>query len=231
MVRIKAVIFDLDNVLYDEIDYILAAYKKIAAFLSEYCDCSESQIYIKLVTDLKKKTSMYPRLFNDLVEDLKLNEELVLQILKIFSTLDVNLKLRSGTEEVLCWLKQRKVKLGLVTNGTVDTQRNKVQILGLERFFDKIIYAREKGKANEKPSLEPYRLVIAELGVVPKEILCVGDNPHTDFWGAKKLGMPTARLLTGEFRDVRLSNEYEADILLHSLQELMGLVSQFDDAG
>jgi putative hydrolase of the HAD superfamily len=230
LTRVNAVIFDLDNVLFDETDYIFAAYREIAVFLSKQCICSELQIYDRLVCDLQKKTSMYPKLFNDVVVSLGLNEELVPDILKIFSSVQVRLKLRSDAKGVLLWLRQQKVKLGLVTNGTVTTQRNKVRILGLERFFDVIVYAREKGKENEKPKPEAYTFVLTELGVVPEEALCVGDNPYTDFWGAKKIGMRTVRLLAGEFRDVRLSVQYEAGIMLRSLQELIGIVEQINDS-
>ncbi len=76
MARICAVIFDLDNVLYDERDYICAAFRSIALFLSERCRFSEDEIYSKLVCDFEKKGSMYPRLFNDAVDDLGLNQNL-----------------------------------------------------------------------------------------------------------------------------------------------------------
>jgi putative hydrolase of the HAD superfamily len=172
---------------------------------------------------------MYPRLFNDVVVDLGLDERLIPEILKIFSNIQVRLKLGPGVKDVLLWLMQQKVKLGLVTNGAVATQRNKVRLLGLERYFDVIVYAREKGKENEKPNPAAYKLVLTELGVGPEEALCIGDNPYTDFWGAKKLGMHTVRLLFGEFKNIRLSNEYEADTCVYTLQELVEIVKQIND--
>ena len=57
------------------------------------------------------------------------------------------------------------------------------------------------------------------------EAVCVGDDPYTDFWGAKQLGMRAVRVLCGEFKDVHLSEEYEAEIVLHNLAELLGLLS------
>lgn len=44
MTKIRAVIFDLDNVLYDEKDYFYAAFKEIAAFLSERCNLSQEEL-------------------------------------------------------------------------------------------------------------------------------------------------------------------------------------------
>jgi putative hydrolase of the HAD superfamily len=163
---------------------------------------------------------MYPRLFNDLVRDLGLGAELVPEILKIYSTVSAPIALNPGAESLLVKLRQNGLKLGLVTNGSVLTQRNKVNLLGLEKHFDAIVYAREAGKGKEKPDPESYRIILEELCVPPFKSICVGDNPHTDFIGARQLGMTTIRLLSGEFKEVKLSRDYEADILVHTLDEI-----------
>jgi len=54
LVRINAVIFDLDNVLFNEQDYINAAYRNIAAFLSNRYRLQKDQVYQKLLKDLQK---------------------------------------------------------------------------------------------------------------------------------------------------------------------------------
>lgn len=226
MDRIGAVIFDLDNVLYAEEDYIFAAYRNIAKFLSEKCDLSDREIYDRLVRDFRRKTSMYPRLFNDLVADLGLGQDLVPEILGIYVSTIPDLKLLPGTVNVLEGLRRNRMRLGLLTNGSVEAQKNKVRLLGLEKYFESIVYAREKGKENEKPNPEAYREVLRALHVTPEETICIGDNPHTDFWGAKKLGIRTVRLLNGEFKNIRLSSEYEADVTVRNLDEFYRLIEQ-----
>ena len=67
MRRIRAVIFDLDNVLYAEEDYLHCAYLDMACFLSSKCRFSADEIYDRLMAGWREKTSMYPRLFNDLI--------------------------------------------------------------------------------------------------------------------------------------------------------------------
>ena len=61
----------------------------------------------------------------------------------------------SGSEDLLLALKKQNIKLGLVTNGSVITQRNKIQLFKLEKYFDAIVYARELGtnKTNLIPKL------------------------------------------------------------------------------
>jgi len=226
MRRIRAVIFDLDNGLYPEEDYLLAAYREIASFLSSRCSLSKEEIYDRLVGSWRKKTSMYPRLFNDLVTDIGLGQELVPELLRIYAGVTPRLSLYPRVGELLDVLRQRGIKLGLLTNGTIGIQRNKIRLLGVEKFFDAVIYAREKGKEGDKPNPEAYLTVLQRLGVAPDETVCIGDNPHTDFLGAKKLGMRTMRVLVGEFKHVRLDAEHEADVYMQSLDEFLNLVEQ-----
>ena len=127
MSRVCAVIFDLDNVLYDESDYFYAAFRKIAAYLSERCSIPQEKIYDKLVSDFKSKSSLYPRLFNDLIADCGLDQRMIAEILALFSSVKPDLQLFSGSEDLLLALKRQDIKLGLVTNGNVCTQKNKVR--------------------------------------------------------------------------------------------------------
>ena len=229
MTCIKAVIFDLDNTLYDETDYIYAAYRGVARFLSNRCRFSEEELYTKLVSDLKKKGSLYPRLFNDLVADLGLDQSLVPDILSLYAGVDVPISLFAESEATLLTLRQLGMKLALVTNGGTKTQRNKVRLLDVEKYFEVIVYSRETEGALEKPHPEVYEETLKKLGTRAENVLCVGDNPYTDFLGAKKLRMRTLRLLRGEFRDVHLSDEYEAEYVLNSLEGLFEVLKYINN--
>ena len=228
MARVCAVVFDLDNVLYDERDYVFAAFRSIALFLSGRCRFSEDEVYSKLVCDFEKKGSMYPRLFNDAVTDLGLDQNLVPEILRLYATVDSKVELFPEATSTLLALRRLGLKLALVTNGGVQIQRNKIRLLGVEEFFDAVVFARETETGKEKPDPEGYRVALQKLGVGAGETVCVGDNPHTDFWGAKQMGMRTIRVLCGEFKDVHLSEEYEAEIVLHNLAELLGVIERFN---
>ncbi len=223
---INAVIFDLDNVLYDEKEYIFAAYRSIARFLSERCRLDAEQVYSKLVVDLKRKGSLYPKLFNDAIADFGLDESLLPEILSLYASVEAPIRLFPDSEAALKLVRQHGLKVALVTNGGVKTQHNKVRLLKLEGYFDAILYARETGAGVEKPHPDVYKEVLQKLGASAERVLCIGDNPYTDFLGAKKLGMRTLRVLRGEFKDVRLSDEYEAEYVMGSLDGLPGLLRQ-----
>ena len=223
MPPIQAIIFDLDFCLFNEQVYVDAAFHSIAHFLSTKSQLSEDTILNKINRTFVDKGSMYPRLFNDVLRDLGLEQNLIGEILDLYGSVDVPLAPYTGTEELLLKLKQVGMKLAIVTNGMAKTQRHKVQLLNLEKCFDFIFYAREC-VPKEKPDPEVYRVALKKLEVYPERTLVVGDNPHTDFWGAKKLGMQTLRLLVGPFRFERLADEYEAENRIDTLDKVAEFV-------
>ena len=221
--EIRALIFDLDNVLYDETEYMFAAYYDIASYLSKYSGVNENEVFIKLVDSFKKKTSMYPHLFDDLLHDLRVDNDLLPTVLEIYSCVQSKIKLYEGVEEMLLKLKKR-YKLGLLTNGNVKTQENKIKLLNIENLFDEILYARRLGNNNEKPNTVAYKVLLDHLCVLPKNGIYIGDNPYIDFIGAKKLDILTVRVLTGEFKEIVVDNEHDADITVNNLKEFVDLL-------
>jgi len=85
--------------------------------------------------------------------------------------------------------------LGIVTDGYFEVQKKKVQALRLEELFDSIIYTDQYGREFWKPNVFGYKLALKDLQVSPEEAIYIGDNPHKDFIGAKRLGIVTIRIL------------------------------------
>jgi putative hydrolase of the HAD superfamily len=85
--------------------------------------------------------------------------------------------------------EKKNIKVGLVTNGVPEIQRNKLQSLGIERHFDQIIFAKELG--SQKPAHLPFKEAIKQFKVDPKLALFVGDHPINDIQSACDVGMDT----------------------------------------
>ncbi|MGD6850542.1 MAG: HAD family hydrolase [Candidatus Bathyarchaeia archaeon] len=223
MAQINAVIFDLDNVLYDERQYINNAFKNIADFLSKKSHYTEEEIQYKLRDHLNRKGTMYSRLFNDVLSELGLKQTLLHEILGLYASVNMPLNLYPEAKQVLIDLKNAGLKLALLTNGLVQVQKNKIRLLDLQGLFDVIVYAREVSSL-EKPNPELYKFICNKLSLEFKRTLCLGDNPYTDFWGANRLGIHTARLMLGEFRTVRLSQDYEAEHNMDRLEDIKKII-------
>lgn len=103
-------------------------------------------------------------------------------------------------------------------------QRNKVRALGVEIFFDFIMYTDELGLS--KPDAAIFNKTISFFGVFPYEMAYVGDNPNKDFIGAKKVGLCTVRLLQGTYKDTEVTQEYEAAYRITHVKELHDIFTE-----
>jgi putative hydrolase of the HAD superfamily len=112
------------------------------------------------------------------------------------------------------------VRVGLLTNGAPDLQREKIETSGLGMFFDAAVVSGEIGTG--KPAPEIFHHLLEQLGVAPGEALMVGNSLSRDIIGGKRAGLRTCWLaLEGEDEPVGL---VEPDYIIHSLGELPAIV-------
>jgi len=78
-------------------------------------------------------------------------------------------------------------KLAVITNGPGTTQRDKLQFLKLEPYFDVCTISGEVG--HNKPSAAIFEHTLGALGVTADEALHVGDSLPADVAGALGAGM------------------------------------------
>ncbi len=78
-------------------------------------------------------------------------------------------------------------RMGLITNGAPDLQREKLHGSGLEPFFDAIIVSGEVNVGKPDPRI--FMLALERLGARPDEAAMVGDSPARDIAGALSAGV------------------------------------------
>ena len=99
------------------------------------------------------------------------------------------LSLFPGAAMLLARLRERGMKLGMITNGFADTHREKIALLALEASFDEILIADEVGMLKPDPRI--FRLAASRLGVPAEACAMVGDRFERDVTGAQAAGMFT----------------------------------------
>ena len=93
----------------------------------------------------------------------------------------------AGAVEALEELRRRGVTLGLITNGSAEGQRAKIERFALAGHFAYIGIEGEVGHG--KPHREAYEAALAALGVSPADCWMVGDNLEWDVAGAQAVGI------------------------------------------
>lgn len=103
-------------------------------------------------------------------------------------------------ESVLPALKERGLKIGLVTNGLQSDTNGVLPQVGLEDFFDVVVVVDTLRKM--KPDAEVFNYALQELKTAPSETIFVGDEIETDYKGAQRCGLPVFLIdRDGKFQD------------------------------
>lgn len=85
-------------------------------------------------------------------------------------------------------LKNRGIKIGIITDGRPEGQRNKITALGLT-VDDVIIIDELGGTQFRKPCDIVFRILQTKWKLQPEQIVYVGDNSAKDFQAPRQLGM------------------------------------------
>ena len=219
----KAVLFDLDDTLYPEHTYVACGFFAVAKYLEEICCLKASEVYKRLLAAF----------FNDGIRgntfDLVLktmgvhpSQSLVSRLVDVYRAHDPDITLYPDARRILLLLRPH-FQLGVLTDGYTEVQRRKVQALGIESFFDVIIYSDDFGRAHWKPSVIPFQYFLNFLKIRPENTVYVGDNPYKDFIGARKIGINTVRLRKAhtEHGQVLPARGFEADYEITTLDDLV----------
>ena len=218
---IQCVIFDLDNTLYDQMDYVSGLMDHIARTLSEKYTLDAQETSMQLLSYWKEKGPFYGRFFDDMVQKLSIDSDEVQKLIDISHSYQPTISTYPAVPVVLESLKQQ-YSLAIITDGNVQVQQQKIAALGIEQYFAKIEYATGE---HMKPSQKPYDAVLEHFALQPSEAIYVGDNPTVDFVTPNSMGMTTVRVLTGYFQDLQLDHQHEAAHTIQTLDGLSGVMS------
>jgi putative hydrolase of the HAD superfamily len=83
-------------------------------------------------------------------------------------------------------------RIGVLTNGSTLQQNSKLEQIGLAELVDTV--STSQGLGFSKPAVEAYRLTCEALGVEPAEALMIGDNLELDVLGPRAAGLSAEHL-------------------------------------
>lgn len=213
------VVFDLDDTLYKEIDFVESAYCAIG----ERLDISAA---FEVLRDAYAR-GLNP--FETLIDrySLLVTKE---ELLDVYRYHKPALNLPDSSLEVLEYLKLHNVPMGIISDGRSVTQRNKIEALGLNSYIcDKnIVISEEFG--SEKPDLRNYRYC-QNLYPEIETFVYIADNPRKDFVAPRALGWKTIGLLD-DGRNIHSQSDVEdgclPDYWIKDIIETIKIIQQYE---
>lgn len=179
---LKAIIFDMDDTLYGEKEYVRSGYEKIAQILPQVENAAE-----KLWKLFEEKKPAIDELLKQEGID---SEEIKKNCLNAYRYQEPDIQLYSGVRELLEELRKDGYLLGIITDGRPEGQRAKIRALGLEKLVDYIVVTDEFGGVEyRKPNPKAFMTMKDNMNVEYTQMCYIGDNINKDFIAPQQLGM------------------------------------------
>jgi len=127
-------------------------------------------------------------------------------------------RLFPGATDTLSRLRDRGIRLALITNGNAEAQRRKIDRFALAPLFDYILIEGEFGVG--KPDESVYLHALKQLNANPGEAWMVGDNLEWEVAAPQRLGIRCI-WIDPESSGLPESSDVSPDRIIRALSELI----------
>ncbi|SDH57637.1 HAD family hydrolase [Winogradskyella thalassocola] len=204
------IVFDLDDTLYNELDYLKSAYKSIALSLEPN---NWKPLYLKMFSLYRCKINVFEFIANTYKIKIGL-------LVEMYRNHQPQIQLFDGVLEVFEAIKSRNGKIGIITDGRSMTQRAKLKSLGILSYIDKLIISEEIG--SEKPN--SLNFIAIEKALSGFEYYYIADNLKKDFIAPNSLGWKCVALI-----DNGKNIHFESHKYMDSQYLSLKFISDFED--
>lgn len=188
------VAFDLDDTLYLEQGFVKSGFAAVGQYLAEL-GLLDVEAFFQTAYRLFEEGAR-GNIFNLTLEKLGVagSEDLIAELVRIYREHEPDIQPFPESLNLLGKLREEGCIIALVSDGPWRTQRNKLRALGLEHFFQHLMFTGAHGPDWSKPSTRPFLEIMNRSGATARECVYVADNPRKDFVGPNRLGWHTIRV-------------------------------------
>ncbi|HEX2565001.1 MAG TPA: HAD family hydrolase [Acidimicrobiales bacterium] len=184
-------VFDIDDTLYLERDYVRSGFAAVGAWAQTELGVADlgDRAWAAFVAGVRG------RIFDEALVacGVPADETLVPRLVDVYRSHAPAIEL---LDDVRTWLAGRQVDVALavVTDGPRASQLAKAAALGLEGWADPVVITEDLGPGHAKPHPAAFACVEAATGLAGTACAYVADNPAKDFAGPRARGWRTVRV-------------------------------------
>ncbi len=218
---VKAFVFDLDDTLYLERDFVFSGYRAVAERVwRDHAIDIEGRL--RALFESGRRGDLFTEALR--ASGVEVPESYMSILVEIYRSHPPRISpcLDYGAVKAL---REKGFMTGIVTDGWKNVQSSKIEALEIAGDFDSIVLTDALGGQEFwKPSPEPFKRVLQHLDVAPQHAVYIGDNPAKDFIGAHAAGMKAIRIVRPgaiHSKAPAISEAYAPDAMIESLSELL----------
>ncbi|EHY78261.1 phosphoglycolate phosphatase [Stutzerimonas stutzeri ATCC 14405 = CCUG 16156] len=213
----RLVMFDLDGTLMDSVPDLAAAVDKMLMLLGrEPAGIERVRDWVGNGSRVLVRRALAGQLDHDGVSD-ELADEALALFMQAYSGGHELTTVYPGVRECLDWLREREVKLAIITNKPAQFIEPLLEEKGLAGYFDWLVGGDTLPQ--QKPDPAALFWVMDKAGVAPGESLFVGDS-RNDVRAAKAATVRCVALTYGYNHGEPIADEQPA-LVLDDLRELV----------
>ena len=223
--KIKVIVFDLDDTLYDELDYVRSGLTHTAGVLAAKQGWDYAELRRALLASLQVSRS---HIFDRVLEQKGAHSQALVDFcVTTYRQHKPEIRLAHKVKELLKILAI-SYPLYIVTDGHAGVQNNKLSVLGLSGspVIRRCFATYELGPEYAKPSPKCFQMIADAEQCRPSEIVYIADNPDKDFVGIKPLGFRTIRVMTGQHKGKYASAEFDGEMRASDLFAACNLLAR-----
>ena len=223
------IVFDLDDTIYPEREYVRSGFEQVASMLERTCGVRREELseFLERLFANGVRGDTFDRLLEAYPRVARWFS--VAEVVEAYRTHEPRISAFPGILKLLRDLRAAGARLALLSDGPPASQRAKFECLQLHTTFDKAVFTGSLTRRFPKPGTDGFLAAVQDWHVPPERLTYVGDNPQKDFAAPNQLGWRTVRLrLPVQLRceDTAPFEQYEARIEVRSVAELAAVLRQ-----
>ncbi len=181
---VRGVVFDLDDTLLDQKDWILR--KLRLTWQSLQAELPPEREFLRTLLEIIEEGERQ-RPFDLFVQRLSLPQALLGRLIDTYrQARPAQARLYTDVAATLAQLRRDGYRLALLTDNPAASQQMKIEVAGLAASFDALVLSAELGTA--KPDPLTFETAAQRLGLPPDQLVMVGDHLYRDLVGALDSG-------------------------------------------
>ncbi|HEM3076703.1 TPA: HAD family hydrolase [Streptococcus suis] len=230
----KALIFDVDDTLYDQIQpferalerHIEVAREQIEPLYLSFRRYADEVFEATAIGKMSLKDSHIYRMKHALADfGYQVSDATALAIQIDYDYFQGQIELSLVFPEIFSWCQAQGIAMGIITNGPYRHQLRKIRTMGLVNWFEleHVLISGQVGITKPNPAI--FQLMEERLGMSGEDICYLGDSFGNDVVGAKAANWKA--IWFNHRKRVEPTAPYQADKVVTDWDELVEVIQSF----